>query len=70
MKYSVENGGFSLVDCYGYIPYMQLCVCYDKTGDHKKASIYNDKAGEIKPNDPNFLANKKYFQQFFNDKKA
>ncbi len=70
MKYSAENGGFSSVDCYGYIPYMQLCVCYDKIGDHINACMYNEKAGEIKPNDANFLANKKYFQQLFNDKKA
>lgn len=63
MKYSIQNGGFSSIDCYGYIPYMQLCVCYDKLGDYQKASEYNDKAGEIKPNDKNYLSNKKYFQQ-------
>lgn len=63
MKYPIQNGGFSSVDCYGYIPYIQLCVCYDKLGDHKKASDYNEKAGEIKPNDKSYLANKKYFQQ-------
>lgn len=62
MKYSIENGGFSSVDCYGYIPYMQLCVCYDKIGEYQKACDYNDKAGEIKPEDENFLANKRYFQ--------
>ena len=69
MDYPIENGGFSSIDCYGYIPYMQLCVCYDKLGEYQKACDYNDKAGEIKPNDRNFLANKKYFHQLFNDEK-
>ena len=63
MKNPIQNGGFSSVDCYGYIPYMQLCVCYDKLGDLQKACDYNDKAGAIKPNDKNYLANKKYFEQ-------
>lgn len=66
MEYSLKNGGFSSVDCYGYIPYMQLCVCYDKLGEYRKAYIYNNKAGEIKPNDESFLFNKKYFEQKFN----
>lgn len=69
MDYPIQNGGFSSIDCYGYIPYMQLCVCYDKLGEYRKACSYNDKAGEIKPNDRNFLANKKYFHQLFNDEK-
>lgn len=55
------NGGFALVDCYGYIPYIQLCVCYDKLGDYKKASYYNEKAGELKPNDNSVEYNRKYF---------
>ena len=56
-------GAFILPDCYGYIPYMQLCVCYDRLGDHEKAMQMNDLAGEIKPNDPNYMANKAYFLQ-------
>ena len=63
LEYPIQNGGFSSVDCYGYIPYMQLCVCYDKLGNLQKACEYNDKAGSIKPNDKNYLANKKYFCQ-------
>ncbi len=63
MKQPIQNGGFLSVDCYGYIPYMQLCVCYDKLGNYQKASECNERAGKIKPNDKNYLANKKYFQQ-------
>lgn len=68
MTYPAQNGGFSSIDCYDYIPYMQLCVCYDKLGEYQKACNYNNKAGEIKPNDKNFIANKKYFNQLFCDK--
>lgn len=57
-----HNGGFCLPDCYGYIPYMQLCVCYDRMGDRKRAAQYNEKAGLIKPDDKNYLYNRAYFQ--------
>lgn len=57
-----ESGGFYLLDCYGYIPYMQLCVCYDKLGQIEQAIKYNEKAGQIKPLDKSYLYNKKYFE--------
>ena len=58
----MKNGGFHNADYFGYIPYIQLCVCYDKIGDTKKAIFYNNKAGKLKPNDKAFLYNKNYFQ--------
>lgn len=27
-------------DCYDYVPLLQICVCYDKLGDRKKAKEY------------------------------
>lgn len=56
-----ENGGFCLPDCYGYIPYMQLCVCHDRLGNREKAMEYNEMAGRIKPNDKRYLYNRAYF---------
>lgn len=56
-----RSGGFCLTDCYGYIPYMQLCVCYDKLGEREKAIEYNERAGRIKPEDKSYLFNKQYF---------
>lgn len=53
--------GFILPDCYDYIPFMQLCVCYDRMGNHKKAEEYNEKAGVCKPYSPSYLYNKRYF---------
>ena len=32
---------------YDYIPYLQLCVCYDRMGDYITASMYNEKAGKV-----------------------
>ncbi|NLO85850.1 MAG: glycosyltransferase family 2 protein [Clostridiales bacterium] len=58
-----ENGAFCLRDCYDYIPYMQLCVCYDRIGDHKTAMYYNEKAAAIKPDDQGVLFNRQYFSK-------
>lgn len=58
---NTKSGGFKLYDCYGYIPYLQMCVCYDKLGDIAMASYYNEKAGEIKPNDKSVKYNREYF---------
>lgn len=61
LKMDIESGGFFLADNYGYTPYMQICVCYDKLGNYEKAFAYNELAGKIKPNDPAYLYNQKYF---------
>ena len=58
----IENGGFVLLDYYTYLPYINLCVCYDKLGNSKLAYEYNEKAGEIKPTSLEYLQNKKYFE--------
>lgn len=55
------SGGFMLPDCYDYIPYLQLCVCYDRLGDRQKAKEYNEEAGRCKPYSRAYLYNKKYF---------
>ena len=56
-------GGFVLPDCYDYIPLLQLCVCYDKMGDRKKAEEYNERAGACKPYSKAYLYNKQYFNR-------
>lgn len=55
------SGGFMLPDCYDYIPYLQLCVCYDRLGDRQKAKEFNEKAGRCKPYSRAYLYNKQYF---------
>lgn len=55
------SGGFVLPDCYDYIPFLQLCVCYDKMGNKQRAKEYNEKAGACKPYSKAYLYNKHYF---------
>ena len=56
-------GSFINVDYCAFIPYMQLCVLYDRLGDSKKACAYNAKAGKIKPYNQNYLSNVEYFDK-------
>lgn len=62
MSKNEYSGGFVLPDCYDYIPFLQLCVCYDKLGDRKKAKEYNERAGACKPYSKAYLYNKQYFE--------
>lgn len=61
--FDVSKGGFYIKDCYDYIPYIGLCVCYDKLGEHDIANYYNDLAGKIKPDDKAYIHNFKYFKE-------
>lgn len=61
-EFNDKRGGFVIIDCYNYIPYIQLSVCYEKIKDRKNAILYNNKAGSIKPNDEAYLYNKSYFK--------
>ena len=56
-------GGFISVDCYGYIPLMQLCVCYDRMGSRELARQYNERAGQLKPNDAAYRYNQALFEK-------
>ncbi len=67
-EYNEERGGFHSPDCYGYIPNIQLCVCYDKLGEYEKASHYNDIAGTFKPGNKSVLYNKQYFESLIKQK--
>lgn len=59
--FNETSGSFHLPECYGFIPNMQLCVCYDRLGEHGKAMEYNERAAAIKPDDPSVLLNRRYF---------
>ena len=58
-----ESGAFIEEDCYGYLPCIQLCVCYDRLGEREKAKMYNDMAGMFKPQDAAVEWNRKYFDK-------
>jgi glycosyltransferase involved in cell wall biosynthesis len=56
-----DNRGFILHDYWGFIPNIQLCVCYDKLGKLEEAMKYNEKAASFKPNSPAVIYNRNYF---------
>lgn len=37
-----DRGGFVLPDAYGFLPCIQLCVCYSKLGRQEDAQFYNE----------------------------
>lgn len=55
------RGGFMEADCYDYIPYLQLCVCFDRMGLTKQAIDANERALRIKPESEAALGNRAYF---------
>lgn len=57
-----ESWGAVVHDCYSYIPCMELCACYFKSGNLAEAIRYNNKAGEYKPDDKLVVHNRKYFE--------
>ncbi len=65
-EYDEKSGGFHSPDCYGFVPNIQLCVCYDRIGDHEKARYYNDLAVTFKPDNECVLYNRNYFDSILN----
>ncbi len=57
-----RRGGFVSPDCYGYLPCIQLCVCYSRLGDQKRAEAFNELAATYKPDSPAVLHNRALFQ--------
>lgn len=59
-KRNDSRGGFISPDCYGYIPCIQLCVCYWKLGNNEKAKLFNELAAQFKPEDASVLHNRTF----------
>jgi len=53
--------GFTLKDYWGYIPNIELCVCYYQINDKQRAKYYNEQAAKFKPNSPGIISNRKFF---------
>jgi glycosyltransferase involved in cell wall biosynthesis len=66
LKPNINSGGFEELEYYDYVPYLGLCVCYDKIKKYTIANEYNEKVGKIRPNDKKYLYNKKYFENLLN----
>jgi Glycosyltransferases involved in cell wall biogenesis len=48
--------------CATWLPHLQLCVCYDRLGDHVRAYLHNEQARAYRPNDASVLHNKRYLE--------
>ncbi len=68
IKKPENSWGFISHDYFGYLPNIQLAVCYDKIGNLDEAIRCNDKAGEFKPNDEAVNYNRKYFEKILEAK--
>ncbi|MBR6542139.1 MAG: glycosyltransferase [Anaerotignum sp.] len=58
-----EKGAFVQEECYGYLPCIQLCVCYDRLGDWERAKMYNEMAGVFQPASEAVQSNRRYFTE-------
>lgn len=62
-----QSGAFVQKDCYGFLPAIQLSVCYDKLGDTKRAYYYHKKARKLKPENEAVKQNQTYFSRVIKD---
>lgn len=62
-----QEGGFEQKEYHDYIPLIQLCVCYDRLGDHYKAWQYHLRTTSLKPKADAVLKNQKYFERLFSE---
>lgn len=46
-----------------WIPHLQLCVCYDRLGDHEQANYHNELALRYHPTHPSMLYNQQYLKE-------
>lgn len=56
-----SRSGFCQPDYWDFIPYIQLCVCFDRIGDRNNALLYHEKAKRLKPYDSSVKQNDVYF---------
>ncbi|TDF92556.1 glycosyltransferase [Paenibacillus piri] len=63
---SDDQWGFTNPTCSTWLPHLQLCVCYDRLGQHEVAYEHNEKARSYRPNDPSILQNKAYLESVLN----
>lgn len=65
----LNSGAFIQEECYGYLPAILLCVCYDRMGNTEKAEEMNELAGSFCPESEYYAANKEYFRKKYQEQK-
>lgn len=56
-----SKGNFVSRDCYGFLPCIQLCVCYDRMDQPQRAEQMNELAAKFRPAAPQIEYNRNYF---------
>jgi glycosyltransferase involved in cell wall biosynthesis len=51
-----------------WYPHLQICLCYDKIGNHEKANEHNEKALAYSPTHPSMLYNRNYFYNLLGER--
>lgn len=62
LKKPENNWGFLFHDYWGYIPAIELSVCYYRVGNLKEAVTLNEQAGTYKPDDPAVIYNRQFYK--------
>lgn len=62
-----ESSPFIREDCYTWLPHIQLCLCYDRIQEYKKAYYHNEEAAKFIPNHSSVIHNREYFRNFFKE---
>ena len=58
-----HKSGIIQEECYGYLPCIQLCICFDHMGQWQKARNYNEMAAVFRPDSKAVAYNRRYFQK-------
>lgn len=61
-KKALKSGAFVEEECYGFLPAISLCICYDRIGSPDLAEKYNELAGKYNPHSPYYMYNLEYFR--------
>lgn len=59
---AMDSWGVVNSSCSTWLPHLQLCVCYDRLGQHQLAYEHNKQALLYRPGDPSMLSNKAYLE--------
>ena len=62
LREDVERIGFSQENCRGYLPCIQLCVCWYQLENYEKALHYHQEAGRWNPKGEEYLKNVPFFE--------
>lgn len=62
LKPNLESGGFVSLDCYNFLPCLELSVCYYFLGNKRLAKAYHEKAKKIHPQNESIIYNSRFFE--------